>query len=135
MVPPTIYPGSIPEPTAHRRGSIAVAPVKKNIMWLKVKFQSKSCMIYEGDIYLTNMDKPNDIRVYKLYVDVKPRDIKATLEFFCPLKEKITQKIPIENKSDKDWIIQGEITGDSNGFFNVPTEKRISKKKIHDYLQ
>ena len=32
MVPPTIYPGSIPEPTAHRRGSIAVDPVKKNIM-------------------------------------------------------------------------------------------------------
>ena len=134
MVPPTIYPGSIPEPTAHRRGSIAVAPVKKNIMWLKVKFQSKSCMIYEGDIYLTNMDKPNDIRVYRLYVDVKPKDIKATLEFYCPLKEKITQKIPIENKSDKDWIIQTDITGDSHGFFSIVPDKRILKKSVTDIL-
>ena len=132
-VPPTLFPGSVADPTSLKRSSISV-PQKKNSMWLRVKFQGKSCMIYEGDIYLTNMDKPNDIRVYKLYVDVKPRDIKATLEFFCPLKEKITQKIPIENKSDKDWIIQGEITGDSNGFFNVPTEKRISKKTITDII-
>ena len=132
-VPPTLFPGSVADPPSLKRSSISV-PQKKNSMWLRVKFQGKSCMIYEGDIYLTNMDKPNDIRVYKLYVDVKPRDIKATLEFFCPLKEKITQKIPIENKSDKDWIIQGEITGDSNGFFNVPTEKRISKKTITDII-
>ena len=131
MVPPTIYPGSIPDPPAIRRSSVA-PPIKKSSMWLKVKFQSKACMIYEGDITLTNLDKPNDIRVYKLYVDVKPKEIRATLEFFCPLKEKITQKIPIENKSDKDWLIQAEISGDTNGFFNVDKEKRINKKSITD---
>ena len=59
-------------------------------------------MVYEGDITIRNIDKPNDIRIYKLYVDVKPKDIKATLEFFCPLNETIEQKIPIENKSDND---------------------------------
>ena len=133
MVPPTIYPGSIPEPQSLRRTSVA-APVKKNTMWLRVKFQSKACMVYEGDITLTNMDKPNDIRVYKLYVDVKPKEIRATLEFFCPLKEKITQKIPIENKSDKDWIIQSEITGDSLNFFKVAPDKKILKKQITDIL-
>ena len=133
MVPPTVYPGSIPEPQSQRKKSIS-APVKKNTMWLKVKFQSKACMVYEGDIVLTNMDKPNDIRVYKLYVDVKPKEIRATLEFFCPMKEKITQKIPIENKSDKDWIIQSDITGDTNGFFYVAPDKKIIKKTITDIL-
>ena len=116
-VPPTIFPGSIPEPKYLKKKNIAVSQVKKNTTWLRVKFQSKTCMIYEGDITLTNMEKPNDIRVYKLYVDVKPKEIKATLEFFCPLKEKIIQKIPIENKSDTDWTIQAEITGDTLGFF------------------
>ena len=130
-VPPSIFPGSIPEPPSLKRSSVAI-PQKKNSMWLKVKFQGKSCMVYEGDIYLTNMDKPNDIRVYKLFIDVKPKDIKATLEFFCPLKEKITQKIPIENKSDKDWIVQCEITGDTYGFFSVVPEKKIVKKAITD---
>ena len=103
-------------------------------MWLKVKFTSKTCMIYEGDITLTNLDKPNDIRIYKLYVDVKPKEIRATLEFFCPLKEKITQKIPIENKSDKDWIIQSEITGQTHGFFKVEADKKINKHSITDIL-
>ena len=103
-------------------------------MWLKVKFSSKTFMIYEGDITLTNLDKLNDIRIYKLYVDVKPKQIRATLEFFCPLKEKITQKIPIENRSDKDWIIQSEITGQTRGFFKVEADKKINKRSITDIL-
>ena len=131
-VPPNIFPGSIPDPKHLRKKSVAVAQVKKNTTWLRVKFQSKTCMVYEGDITLTNMEKPNDIRVYKLYVDVKPKEIKATLEFFCPLKEKIIQKIPIENKSETDWTIQAEITGDTLGFFKVAPDKIIPKKKITD---
>ena len=132
-VPPTIYPGMVPDPPTQKRTSM-VAPAKKNTMWLKVKFQAQTCMIYEGDITLTNIDKPNDIRVYKLYVDVKPKEIRATLEFFCPLKEKIVQKIPIENKSDRDWVIQSDITGDSLGFFSCSSEKKIVKKAITDIL-
>ena len=94
IVPATIFPGSTPEPPSDPKKQGTVAR-KKNSMWLKVKFSSKTCMIYEGDITLTNLDKPNDIRIYKLYVDVKPKEIRATLEFFCPLKEKITQKISL----------------------------------------
>ena len=101
-------------------------------MWLKVKFTSRTCMIYEGDITITNLDKPNDIRIYKLYVDVKPKEIRATLEFFCPLKEEIIQKIPIENKSEKDWTIKAEISGPTHGFFRVENDKRIPKHTITD---
>ena len=107
---------------------------KKNSMWLKVKFSSKVCMVYEGDITITNLEKPNDIRIYKLYVDVKPKEIRATLEFFCPVKEVIVQKIPIDNKSDKDWIIKGELSGPTNGFFRCENDKRIPKHTVTDYL-
>ena len=72
--------------------------------------------------------------MYKLYVDVKPKVIRATLEFFCPVKETIIQKIPIDNKSDKDWIIKGELSGPTNGFFKHESDKRIPKHSITDYL-
>ena len=137
-VPSTIYPGSTPEPPPELRNKNAM-PVsnnanKKNTMWLKVKFSSKVCMVYEGEIILTNIDKPNDIRIYKLYVDVKPKEIRATLEFFCPVKETIIQKIPIDNKSDKDWMIKSEITGQTNGYFRVESDKRIPKHSVTDIL-
>ena len=106
----------------------------RNYMWLKVKFSSKSCMIYEGDITLKNMENPNDVRIYKLYIDVKPKDIKATLEFFCPRNEIIEQKIPIENKSDIDWNIKAELTNDDTGYFRVENDKRIQKHSIGDII-
>ena len=136
IVPSTIFPGSIPEPPPELRNKTNAAMInsKKNVMWLKVKFSSKVCMVYEGDITLVNLDKPNDIRIYKLYVDVKPKEIRATLEFFCPVKETIIQKIPIDNKSDKDWMIKGEITGQTNGFFRVDNDKRIPKHSITDIM-
>ena len=136
IVPSTIFPGSIPEPPIELRSktSMPIINNKKNVMWLKVKFNSKVCMVYEGDITLVNMEKPNDIRIYKLYVDVKPKEIRATLEFFCPVKETIIQKIPIDNKSDKDWMIKAEIAGQTNGFFKVDSDKRIPKHSITDIM-
>ena len=136
IVPATIFPGSIPEPPPElkNKNSMVMISNKKNVMWLKVKFTSKVCMVYEGDIILTNLEKGNDIRIYKLYVDVKPKEIRATLEFFCPVKETIIQKIPIDNKSDKDWMIKAEITGQTNGFFKVDNDKRIPKHTITDIL-
>ena len=63
-VPQTVFPGSIPEPTPEEKKGIITS---KNIMWLKVRFTSKVCMVFEGEIILKNIDRPNDIRVYKLY--------------------------------------------------------------------
>ena len=151
IVPGTIFPGSVPEPSniqndtkksnnqnntsvTNQSNSSGQQSTKKQSLWLRVKFSSKTCMVYEGDITITNLDKPNDIRIYKLYVDVKPKEIRATLEFFCPVKEVIVQKIPIDNKSDKDWIIKGELTGPTNGFFKYESDKRIPKHGVTDYL-
>ena len=107
---------------------------EKQYMWLKVKFSSKNCLTYEGDITLKNIDNPNDVRIYKLYIDVRPKDIKATLEFFCPKNETIEQKIPIENKSDSEWTIKAELTNDETGYFQVEKEKQISKHSIGDII-
>ena len=87
-------------------------------------------MVFEGDLTLVNLDKPNDIRIYKLYVDVKPKEIWSTLEFFCPVKETIIQKISLDNNSDKDWMIKDQITGQTNRFFKVGNDKRIPKLSI-----
>ena len=154
IVPATLFPGSSAEPINREKSNtnlnkeqlntslskdssssmIGGGTNKNEVMWLKVKFSSKTCMVYEGDIILTNLERPNDIRVYKLYVDVKPKVIRATLEFFCPVKETIVQRIPIDNKSDKDWIIKGELSGPTNGFFKHEVDKRIPKHQITDYL-
>jgi hypothetical protein len=76
---------------------------------LKVRFQSKTCQLYEGEFVLTNLEKSNDIRVYKIVVNVKPKPIKVRLEFNCPVRETIVQKIPIYNNSDKEWTISAKL--------------------------
>ena len=107
--------------------------MKTEILILKIKFISKVCQIYEGDIILRNIDKPNDIRVFKLAVNVKPKNIYAKLEFNCPVKQQIRQIIPIHNASDKDWIIKGDLFQTHN-FFQHEQDKKISKKSTGQYI-
>lgn len=107
--------------------------VKTEILILKVKFISKVCQVYEGDIILRNLDKANDIRVFKLIVSVKPKNIYAKLEFNCPVKQSIRQIIPIHNASDKDWIIKGELAQTYN-FFQHEPDKKINRKSTGQYI-
>jgi len=107
---------------------------KNDSFSFKVKFTSKVCQFYEGDFVLRNLDRPNDIRIYRLILEVKPKRIEATMEFLCPLKETIVQKIPINNSSDKDWLIRADLSGNIQGFFKHETEKRITKKSTGEYI-
>jgi len=84
---------------------------------LVVKFSSKLCQFFEGDIILRNIENITDIRIYKVRVTVVPKNIKAVLEFTCPLYEKFVQKIPILNNSDKEWTVKAEITQDGRKIF------------------
>ena len=138
-LPPTLQSQGPEPPKELQKFTLTPFPLaqnktERNYMWLKVKFISKSCMIYEGDITLKNIDNPNDVRIYKLYIDVRPKDIRATLEFFCPKGEIIEQKIPIENRSDSDWVIKAELNNDDTGYFKVENEKRILKHSIGDVI-
>ena len=139
ILPPTIQSTGPEPPKELQKFTISQYPMGqnqtgRNYMWLKVKFNGRNCMVYEGDITLKNMENGNDVRIYKLIIDVKPKDIKATLEFFCPINEFIEQKIPIENKSDIDWNIKTELTSDEHGYFRVENEKRIQRKTIGDII-
>ena len=136
-LPPLIHATSTEPPKEQQKFPISQNPTPqnqavRNYMWLKVKFHTKICSIYEGDITLKNLSNPNDVRIYKLFIDAKPKDIKATLEFFCPRYETIEQKIPIDNKSDTDWVIKAELTKDETGYFKVEGEKKIMKHKVGD---
>ena len=137
---PLMLQSSLPEPVRDLQKlplslrSLGANQTTRNYLWLKVKFYSKSCMVFEGDITLRNIDNPNDVRIYKLYIDVKPKDIKATLEFFCPVNEIIEQKIPIENKSEEDWTIKAELTKNDMGYFSIENDKRILKHSIGEVI-
>ena len=133
-LPPIVHAISNEPPKELQKFTISQYPAPqnqvRNYIWLKVKFHTKLCSVYEGDITLKNLSNPYDVRIYKLYIDAKPKDIKATLEFFCPRYEVIEQKIPIDNKSDIDWIIKAELTRDNLGYFRAEGEKKISKHSV-----
>ena len=106
--------------------------VKSDIR-LEIKCMSKTCQEIEGDITLRNLDRLNDIRVYRVSVRIKPKQINATLEFVCPVGMEISQKIPIYNSSDRDWSIKAELT-DNCKFFSGPQNKIIPKRMTDFYL-
>eukprot|EP00340_Litonotus_pictus_P011808 CAMPEP_0170538532 /NCGR_PEP_ID=MMETSP0209-20121228/103367_1 /TAXON_ID=665100 ORGANISM="Litonotus pictus, Strain P1" /NCGR_SAMPLE_ID=MMETSP0209 /ASSEMBLY_ACC=CAM_ASM_000301 /LENGTH=996 /DNA_ID=CAMNT_0010840245 /DNA_START=2240 /DNA_END=5228 /DNA_ORIENTATION=- len=95
---------------------------------LPIKFQSKSVQTVEGDLILRSTDRTNDVRIYKLIVKVKPKNIQGTLVFNCPVGQEIVQKIPIHNNNDKDCVVKAELNQTpSRGYFACYPEKRIAK--------
>ena len=99
---------------------------------LPIKFLARSCNTYDGDIIVRSADNPNDIRVYKVYVIVKPKNIEATIEFCTPIGCRIVQKIPIRNPSDSEWKISAELT-DPSTYFGGPKEIKISRNETGYY--
>lgn len=106
------------------------------IMPLIVKFSSKSCDTYEGEIILKNsMSKLVDVRVFKIILTVRPKNIFSKLVFNCPVGQQIVQKIPILNNSECDWIIKVELINNDakHAYFSGPQDKKISKKSTESY--
>ena len=99
---------------------------------LIIKFFSKTCSIYEGEITLRNIDKPLDIRVLKISVLVKPKNIYGTIEFICPIGQEIVQTIPFYNGSDKEWFLKIELIKNSLNYFYVDQDKKIPKKSTEN---
>lgn len=93
-----------------------------------IKFYSKICSSFEGEIVLKNQTIPSDIRIYKIQILVKPKQINSTLEFVCPVHQEILQELPFENKSDKEWYYKIELSDNIGNFFSAPSDKRIQKK-------
>lgn len=97
-----------------------------------VKFHSKICSSFEGELILKNLDKPMDIRRIKIVVHVKPKNIYAQMEITCPIGQEIVQNIPFHNSTDKDWYIKADLTKNPGGFFSCPKDVFINRRSTEN---
>lgn len=81
---------------------------------------------YPCQIVLTNASK-TDIRVLDVNVSVKPRKAKLTLEMTTFARLSLSQDLPIQNNSDKDWSVKTRLTQESD-FFQVSKDFVVRKK-------
>lgn len=103
-------------------------PYDQIFQLMNVKFISKSVQTVEGELIMRSQERQNDVRIYKLIVKVKPKNIYGKLVFNCPVGQEIVQKIPFFNSNDQDCIIKSELTQTPNkGYFGCYSEKRINK--------
>lgn len=102
--------------------------------YYNLSFLGRNISSYEAEVIMKCIEEPSDIRIFKVAVLVKPKIIKTRIELSCPLGQKILQKIPIYNGSDKDWIMRAELVekifSPSNlpNCFTIEAEKRVEKR-------
>ena len=101
---------------------------------LILQITAKSPAIYRTAIILSNANK-TDIRVLEVVVTAYPPTVKALLEFVVPARGSVTQDIPFNNETDKDWSIKANLTFDKgkNGQFNAPKEIVAKKKSLTNF--
>ena len=65
-----------------------------------------------GD-YTTKMllSSRNELRVYEITCTVKARQVQKGLDFKAPVRQLITQEIPIVNSSNEDWTLRAQVSG------------------------
>jgi hypothetical protein len=59
------------------------------------------------------MTHKNDIRVFRIFLNIIPKPLKLDLEIKCPARNTVSQMVPIINKSDKDWKFRVNLQSDS----------------------
>lgn len=60
--------------------------------------------------------KKTDIRIYDIFVSVKPKRNIINLEMLAYARGETKQDIPIVNNSDKDWMVKVTLTQDQKDF-------------------
>jgi hypothetical protein len=94
---------------------------------LLVTFTPREPGLYPCSVILSS---PFDYRVYEIEGRAIAPGVRVELEFCVPVRQKITQEIPLNNKSDKFWKIQALLSGD---FFYGPSEMRIPPHTVMNY--
>ncbi|EGR28301.1 hypothetical protein IMG5_179020 [Ichthyophthirius multifiliis] len=115
--------------------------LEKNVLNFNFAFK-QPIKEYTALITLKNPEK-SDIRLYKLVIQSQPKPIQAILEIKCPAKETISQDIPIQNYTERDWNIKVHFlqNEEKNGktISLIQTTKRykrlLIKKKSTSILQ
>ena len=52
-----------------------------------------------------------DVRRIRFTVTSISKPVRATIEMTCPARENLIQEIPINNPSERDYVIKATITG------------------------
>jgi hypothetical protein len=105
--------------------STAGAPDDRPV--LNVTFTPREPGLYPCHVILSS---PFDYRVYEVEGRAIAPGVRVELEFCVPVRQKITQEIPLNNKSDRFWKIQATLSGD---FFYGPSEMRIPPHTVMNY--
>lgn len=95
------------------RGSVSGMPDYSNKFMLN--FAPKSPGDYPCQISVSSMKK-TDIRIYDIFISVKPKRNVVSLEMLAYARSDTKQDIPIVNNSDKDWTVKVTLTQDTKDF-------------------
>ncbi|KAJ3096695.1 Cilia- and flagella-associated protein 47 [Phlyctochytrium planicorne] len=82
----------------------------QNYTELPVIFKPKLPGKYSGKIILIGQDV-SDIRVFSIHGVAISEGSKAEIDFLTPVRQSLTQDIPIVNKTDDDWTIKASLQG------------------------
>jgi hypothetical protein len=96
-------------------------------MSLPVSFIPKTSGIYPCNVILRS---DYDLRLYTIEGKAISSGVRSELDFSVPVRQKITQEIPLTNKSDKFWKVQATLTGD---YFFGPNEIRVPPQTTINY--
>ena len=98
----------------------------KDVRDMKTEIKEVTGAIVASDTSLSIRLKPNEpgdyttklllsskyeLRVYEITCTVKARQIQKGLDFKAPVRQLITQEIPILNSSNEDWTLRAQVSG------------------------
>jgi len=98
-------PAKARKPAAEDKGG--GAPETANRLSLQV--ECKGPGQYQGELVLRSK---MDVRVVTVVCSLLPRDVNVDLSFCCPVRQSISQEIPVSNRSSQEWTVQSQITID-----------------------
>lgn len=76
-----------------------------------ISFMPPKAGHYHSLAVIHSRDNPYDLRVIEVSANVAMPDAKMALEFSGPARQRITQHIPINNESKRDWNLVVNLTG------------------------
>ena len=74
---------------------------------LSLQVECKGPGQYQGEIVLRSK---LDVRVVTVVCSLLPREVNVDLSFACPIRQSISQEIPVTNKSSQEWTVQSQVT-------------------------
>jgi hypothetical protein len=97
------------------RGTVGVAGNRVPLV-----LAPKSAGVYPGVLTLR---APGDVRVFRIEASAVAKAVKTELEFAVPVRQSVSQDIPIVNNTPKDWTLTARISG--SPAFGGPTSLRV----------